>query len=90
MSSSNGDNTAMKNVTHYDAPPPHRSGCLVALLIGLGIILLLPGVCALVFVSSDPKGMLTDSTGLSLVIACMAVAAGGAALIWLAVRRPSR
>ena len=86
MSSSNGGNTAMKNVTQYDPPPPQRSGCLTALMIVLGIVLLLPGVCALAFVSSDAKGMLTDSTGLALVIMCMAVAAAGVALIWAAAR----
>jgi len=86
MSSSNGGNSAMKNVTQYDPPPPRRSGCLTALTIVLGLVLLLPGVCALAFVSSDPKGMLTDSTGLTLVIVCMAVAATGVALIWAAAR----
>jgi hypothetical protein len=30
--------------------------------------------------------MLTDSTGLLLVVVCMAIAAGGVALIWFAVR----
>jgi hypothetical protein len=71
-------------------PPAHRDGCLVIVLVLLGIVLLLPGICALIFVGSDPKGMLTDSTGVSLVIACLAVAAGGVALIWMAVRRRRR
>jgi hypothetical protein len=69
-------------------PPARRDGCLMVLMIGIGGILLLPGICALAFVGSDPKGMLTDSTGLLLVVVCMAIAAGGVALIWFAVRRP--
>jgi len=64
--------------------PPRRqsgSGCLAALMILVGGALLLPGLCVLIFVSSDPQGMLTDPTGLTLLIGCLAVAAGGVALI---------
>jgi uncharacterized membrane-anchored protein len=71
-------------------PPPQRDGCLVFALVLVGAVLLLPGICALFFVGTDPKGMLTDSTGLGLVILCLAVAAGGVALIWMALRRPTR
>lgn len=31
------------------APPPPRNGCLTALMVIVGIILLLPGLCALIF-----------------------------------------
>jgi hypothetical protein len=31
------------------APPPQRNGCLTAFMVLVGIILLLPGLCALVF-----------------------------------------
>ena len=60
-----------------------------SLTVVLGIVLLLPGICALVLVGSDPKGMLTDWLSLPFVVMSMAVSAGGAALIWSAVRRPN-
>ncbi len=66
-------------------PSPARSGCLTVFLIAVGVVLLLPGICALAFVST---GMLNDPTGLALLIVCLAIAAGGVGLIWLAVRRP--
>jgi len=71
-----------------DLPPPprKRDGCLTALLIGIGCILLLPGICALGFASSDPS-MMSDSFGLLLLLICLAIAAGGVAMIWAAVRR---
>jgi hypothetical protein len=62
----------------------------MVLMVVIGGILLLPGICALAFVGSDPKGMLTDPTGLALVVLCMAIAAGGVALIWFAVRSQTR
>ena len=64
-------------------PPARRDGCLTVLMVVIGGILLLPGICALAFAT---KGMLTDPTGLALVMLCMAIAAGGVALIWFAVR----
>ena len=62
------------------SPPPARSGCLTALLIVIGAILLLPGLCALIFFGYDPKGMLTDSTGLTLLILCLAIAAASGSM----------
>ena len=67
-------------------PPQQRNGCLTALLIGIGSVLLLPGICALGFASSDPS-MVRDSFGLLLLFVCLVIAAGGVALIWAAVRR---
>jgi hypothetical protein len=87
MSAPNDDNSPTKNTTRYDPRPPARSGCLAAFLIGLGVVLQLPGICALGFASTD-RSMLTDPTGLLILIACLAIAAGGGVLIWLAVRQP--
>lgn len=70
--------------------PPPRRDIVLALSLALVGSVLLPGICALVFFSSDPKGMLTDSLGLTLLITCLAVSAGGMAMIWAAVRRPRR
>jgi hypothetical protein len=69
------------------SPPPARSGCLTALMIGGGIVLLLPGVCAILIIGFDPRGLANRDT----LMACLSffgVAAGGVVLIWLAVRPP--
>jgi hypothetical protein len=68
-------------------PPPEGGGCLTAFLILLGIILLLPGLCAVLIIGSDPRHVLNDSTTLSACLIFLAVSAGGIALIWGAVRR---
>jgi hypothetical protein len=67
------------------APPPQRSGCLTALMILIGAVLLLPGICALAFVSHS---MLVDPLGLLILLVCLAIGVGGIALIWAALRRP--
>ena len=67
-------------------PPAQRDGCLMFVMVLVGVILLLPGLCALAFVVSDPRGMLTDWLGVSLVGICTAITAGGVALIWVALR----
>jgi len=72
-------------------PPARRpSAWLSALMILIGIILLLPGACAGFFVAAsvmDPPGFFEDSAIVALWLVCFMVAAGGIALIWLAVRR---
>lgn len=61
------------------SPPPMQrqsgSGCLAALMILVGGALPLPGLCSLMFGSSDPPGLL------------LAVGACGVALIWAALKR---
>lgn len=70
------------------APPQQRSGCLQALTIVIGVLLLLPGLCALFITGIDPKFLLHDPTALALIVVCLTIGAGGVALIWAAVRRP--
>jgi hypothetical protein len=72
----------------HDPEPRPPDGCTAVLMVLVGLVLLLPGVCALVFVTADPKGMLTDWDGLLLVLVCATITAGGVALIWSAGRRP--
>ncbi|HEY1542278.1 MAG TPA: hypothetical protein VGG01_07705 [Xanthobacteraceae bacterium] len=69
-------------------PPPDGPGCLTAVMILGGIILLLPGVCAALIIGFDPRRALGDRTTLSTCLVFFAIAAGGVALIWAAVRRP--
>ncbi len=74
----------MSDSTPPPLPPAQRSGCLTALMILIGVVLLLPGICALAFIS---PGMLADPSGLLILLVCLAIAVGGIALIWLALRR---
>ena len=70
-------------------PPPmqKRSGCLTALMAIFGIILLLPGACALLFggISISDRGRI-DSDVAPLVFLGLAVGLGGVALIWAAIK----
>jgi len=69
-------------------PPPPRNGWLTAFMVIVGIILLLPGLCAIIFgvaswSSSHPDPMVT-----LLVLIGLAVGAGGVLLIRSAIRGP--
>ena len=81
-----------------DTPPPappgappvptiQRSGCLTALMAIFGIILLLPGACALLFggISISDRGRI-DSDVAPLVFLGLVVGLGGVALIWAAIK----
>jgi hypothetical protein len=57
-------------------------------MIGAGIVLLLPGVCAVLLIGLDPRRALSDPSTLSACLGFFAIAAGGVALIWVALRRP--
>jgi hypothetical protein len=68
-------------------PPPRpreeSNGCLTAILIVIGIILLLPGLCSLLFVFG---GLVKSAGDIQFVAVCLMVGAGGVALIWWAIR----
>jgi hypothetical protein len=69
-------------------PPPHppeqRNGCLTAILIVIGIVLLLPGLCSLFFVFG---GLVKSAEDAWFVAALGTVGCVGIAIIWWAVRR---
>jgi len=71
------------------APAPHSA--VTGLLIALGIILLLPGLCSLaamaVFLGIDPRGVVRDSELISLWLMCFVVSAAGIVLIRYARKR---
>jgi hypothetical protein len=63
---------------------------VTALLILVGVILLLPGLCSLLFsiaLFADPGGFGRDPSIMSLLIFCFLVGVGGVALIVFAIRR---
>ena len=67
-------------------PPPQpeeRNGCLTALMVVIGIILLLPGLCSLLFVFG---GLVKNAEDVQFVLALGLVGCGGVALIWWAIR----
>jgi hypothetical protein len=69
------------------APPNQRSGCLTALMAIFGIILLLPGACALLFggISISDSGRIGSDVA-PLVFVGLVVGLGGVALIWAAIK----
>jgi hypothetical protein len=64
-----------------------RSGCLTALMVLFGIIMLLPGLCALLFggMSVVEGGKIEDGIA-PFVFLGLVVGTGGAALIWAAIK----
>ncbi|HTC98088.1 MAG TPA: hypothetical protein VK734_10205 [Bradyrhizobium sp.] len=64
-------------------PPEQRSGCLTAILIVIGIILLLPGLCSLIFVFG---GLVKSAEDVQFVIALGLASCAGVGLIWWAIR----
>ena len=68
-------------------PPPRRSseessGCLTAIMIVIGIILLVPGLCSLIFVFG---GLVKTAEDAQFVALLMMAGAAGVALIWWAI-----
>jgi hypothetical protein len=64
-------------------PREESDGCLTAIMIGIGIILLLPGLCSLFFVFG---GLVKSAGDLQFVIAMGLVGCAGVGLIWWAIR----
>lgn len=64
-------------------PREESSGCLTAILVVIGIILLLPGLCSLIFVFG---GLVKSAEDLQFVIALGLVGCAGVALIWWGIR----
>lgn len=69
-------------------PPQERNGCLTALLIAVGTIMLLPGICGVIIAGVDPHELIVDPNTLFAVLGLIAIGVGGIVLIWVAVRRP--
>ena len=67
-------------------PPQQRSGCLVALMIVTGLILLLPGLCALIFGFAQLTSSSADSVVSLLVLIGLVLGGIGVGMIWSAVR----
>ena len=67
-------------------PPQQRSGCLVAFMIVTGLILLLPGACALFFGFAELTSSGSDPVVSLLVLIGLVLGAVGVGMIWSAIR----
>jgi hypothetical protein len=67
-------------------PPPQRSGCLTAFMVIVGLVLLLPGVCALYFGSFSLAHPDSPDQFTLLIVVGLLVGFGGVMLIWSAIR----
>jgi hypothetical protein len=70
--------------------PSGRRGCLQALLVLLGLVMLLPGICGVIIATLDPHELMVDPVTLLAVLGLIAIGVGGIALIWWAARPPRR
>jgi hypothetical protein len=69
-------------------PPPPRNGCLTAFMVVVGIILLLPGLCALVFGVASLTAPRSDPGFTPFILIGLLVGVGGIVLIRAAIRGP--
>jgi hypothetical protein len=67
-------------------PPPPRSGWITAFMIIVGIILLLPGLCALGFGAMSLTNSRADPTVTMFVVVGLLIGFGGIMLIRAAIR----
>jgi len=69
--------------------PAPRSGCLTAFMVVIGIILLLPGLCAVIFAGFALKAPNNLDPGITsfIVMGLLAGGAGVMVIVW-AFRRP--
>jgi hypothetical protein len=68
--------------------PEQRHGCLTALMVLAGIVMLLPGLCAVIVGGLSLGEPHVDSTVVSLVLLGLLVGVGGILLIRAAIRGP--
>jgi hypothetical protein len=64
------------------------NGCLTAIMLLVGMVLLLPGLCAVIFGGLSISQAHYDSGVTGFVVMGLLVGAGGVALIRAAIRRP--
>jgi hypothetical protein len=70
-------------------PAPGRNPFVTALLVIIGLVLLLPGLCSVIFtgIMLTNGGPGNDTEVLPLLLICFLIGVGGVALIVFAVRR---
>jgi hypothetical protein len=73
-----------------ETPPPPPNGCLTALMVLVGIVLLLPGLCAVIFGAGALFSGDYDTGYLPFVLFGLLVGFGGIMLIRVGIRGPRR
>jgi hypothetical protein len=71
-------------------PLPPRSGWMTGFMVIVGIVLLLPGLCAIVFGVGSLSGSSYDSGFTPFIVVGLLVGFGGIMLIRAAIRGPQR
>ncbi|MBB4379563.1 MULTISPECIES: hypothetical protein [unclassified Bradyrhizobium] len=66
--------------------PPSRSGLVTALMVMFGVILLLPGICALIFIADSSIPL--DIRFVPVLVLTLLVAFAGVMLIRAARKKP--
>jgi hypothetical protein len=84
---SDSDSPAPAPGTVSTPSPPPRHGCLTAFMVLVGIVLLLPGLCAVVF-SATAVFSRYESGFTPFIVAGLLVGFGGIMLIREAIRGP--
>jgi hypothetical protein len=69
-------------------PPPQRHGCLTAIMVIAGLIMLLPGLCAIIFGVGSLTNSSMEPIVMVLVVLGLFVGFLGIMLIRAAVRGP--
>jgi hypothetical protein len=67
-------------------PPAQRSGCATAFMVVAGVILLLPGLCALIVGAAALTGESFPSDIASFIVLGLLAGFAGVMLIWAAIR----
>jgi hypothetical protein len=84
----------MSMISESPPPPPplppreQRSGCATAFMVIFGIILLLPGLCALIFAGAALTGGSFPSDIVSFIVVGLLVGFIGVMMIRAAIRGP--
>ncbi|KJC43971.1 hypothetical protein UP09_16630 [Bradyrhizobium sp. LTSP885] len=80
----------MPDESYRPPPVPPRSGCATAFMVLFGLILLLPGLCAILFGVGSLTDSSMDPTLLFLVLLGLLVGFAGVMLIRAAIKGPTR
>jgi hypothetical protein len=70
-------------------PPAQRNGCLTAIMVIAGLIMLLPGLCSIIFGVAEFTGSSVNPTEMALILLGLFVGFLGIMLIRAAVKGPA-
>jgi hypothetical protein len=72
----------------HDPNQGPSTGCATVLLVVLGLVMLVPGVCAIIFITNRPGQLFAQGAG--VLWSFLLIGAGGIVLIVLAARLSTR